>query len=141
MMESERLSFIWKNQKKLRVAKYCDLAKIWKDVNIEGSKKGKRVVLPSSYVGSRRFMEQIYFYGMTIYSHIGCLYLFITLTCNPNWSKVQRLISKINLRRHDRPYIISRLFKIKFNELLSDLTKKHVLGKVVASKSNTTFLK
>ncbi|XP_058750081.1 uncharacterized protein LOC131623071 [Vicia villosa] len=38
----------------------------------------------------------------------------------------------MRLQTHDRPDIISRVFKIKLDELLFDLTKKHVLGRVVA---------
>lgn len=72
---------------------------------------------------------------MTICSHIEFPDLFITFTCNPNWSKVQRFLSKIKLQPQDQPNIISRIFKIKFDELLSDLKKKHVLGKIVACKS------
>ncbi|KAF1862140.1 hypothetical protein Lal_00026659 [Lupinus albus] len=35
----------------------------------------------------------------------------------------------MGLKPHDRPYIISRVFKMKFEELLEDLKKRHVLGK------------
>ncbi|XP_058740878.1 uncharacterized protein LOC131613207 [Vicia villosa] len=40
----------------------------------------------------------------------------------------------MNLQPQDRSDIISRVFKIKLDELLCDLTKKHVLGRVVASE-------
>ncbi|KAI5385991.1 hypothetical protein KIW84_072535 [Lathyrus oleraceus] len=108
------------------------LKRIKQNANTQGSNKGKRVVLPSTYVGSRRFMEQLYFDGMVICSHFGFPDLFITFTCNPNWPEIQRLVAKNNLNSQDRPNIISRVFKIKFDELLCDLTKKHVLGRVVA---------
>lgn len=135
MMESQRLNYIRKHQKKLRVSKYCNLSSSEQNANTQGSNKGKRVVLPSTYVGSRRFMEQLYFDGMAICSQVGFPDLFITFTCNPNWPEIQRLLSKINLNSQDRPDIISRVFKIKFDELLCDLTKKHVLGRVIACKS------
>lgn len=135
MMESQRLNYIRKHQKKLCVSKYCNLSSSEQNANTQGSNKGKRVVLPSTYVGSRRFMEQLYFDGMAICSQVGFPDLFITFTCNPNWPEIQRLLSKINLNSQDRPDIISRVFKIKFDELLCDLTKKHVLGRVIACKS------
>ncbi|KAI5438086.1 hypothetical protein KIW84_023995 [Lathyrus oleraceus] len=100
-------------------------------VNYEGADKGERVVLPSNYVGSQRFMGQLYFDGMEISSQIGFLDIFITFTCNPNWPEVQRFLSNINLQPQDRSNIISRVFKIKFDEMLYDLTKKHVLGKLL----------
>jgi hypothetical protein len=130
MMEAERLSWVRNNQSTLRVGKYQKLN------HNQGPehKSGKRVVLPSSFVGSKRYMDQLYFDGMAISAHVGFPDLFITFTCNPNWPEIQRLLSKLNLKPHDRPDIIARVFKIKFNELLNDLTKKHVLGKVVARK-------
>jgi hypothetical protein len=80
-------------------------------------------------------MDQLYFDGMAISAAVGFPDLFITFTCNPNWHEITRLLAKQNLKPHDRPDILTRVFKIKFNELLKDLTKKHVLGKVVARKS------
>src|ERR1051325_11232738 len=77
-------------------------------------------------------MEQLYFDGMAIYSQIGFPDLFITFTCNPCWPEIQRLLNNMNLQPQDCPDIISRVFKMKFDELLCDVTKKHVLGRVVA---------
>ncbi|XP_058741375.1 uncharacterized protein LOC131613747 [Vicia villosa] len=132
MMESQRLNYIRKHQKKLRVSKYKNLNGPEQDQNTQGANKSKRVVLPSTYVGSRRYMEQLYFDGTAICSHIGFPDLFIKFTCNPMWPEVKRLLHTMRLQPHDRPDIISRVFKIKLDELLFDLTKKHVLGRVVA---------
>ncbi|KAI5385908.1 hypothetical protein KIW84_072493 [Lathyrus oleraceus] len=132
MMESERLRWLRKNQSKLRVGKYHNLNEYNSNGETHGSNTGKRVVLPSSYVGSRRYMDQLYFDGMTICSYVGFPDLFITFTCNPNWPEIQRLLGSVHLKASDRPDIISRVFKMKFDELLSDLTKKSLLGKVLA---------
>jgi hypothetical protein len=128
MMEAERLSFVRNNQDTLRVSKYAKLH----SSSENGEKTGKRVVLPSSFVGGKRYMDQLYFDGMAISAAVGFPDLFITFTCNPNWPEITQLLSKQNLKPHDRPDIITRVFNIKFNELLKDLTKNHVLGKVVA---------
>jgi hypothetical protein len=130
MMEAERLAWVRNHQSTLRVAKYQKL----NSDEATGTKNGKRVVLPSSFVGSKRYMDQLYFDGMAISAAVGFPDLFITFTCNPNWPEITRLLAKQNLKPHDRPDILTRVFKIKFNELLKDLTKKHVLGKVVARK-------
>jgi hypothetical protein len=131
MMESERLAWIINNQSKLRVSKYRKL----NDENDNGEKVGKRVILPSTFVGGKRYMDGLYFDGMAISAAVGFPDLFITFTCNPNWPEIRRLLSNRNLKPQDRPDIISRVFKIKFDELMRDLTKKHLLGKVVACKS------
>jgi len=97
-------------------------------------KKGKRFMLPSSFVGGRRFMDQLYFDGMTIYGHVGFPDLFVTFTYNPKRPKISRILKSSKLSPSNRPDIIARVFRIKFDELLSDLTKKHTLGIVIACK-------
>ncbi|KAI5393542.1 hypothetical protein KIW84_060604 [Lathyrus oleraceus] len=141
MMELERLRWLRKNQSKLRVGKYHNLNEYNSNGETHGSNTGKRVVLPSSYVGSRRYMDQLYFDGMAICSYVGFPDLFITFTCNPNWPEIQRLLGSVHLKASDRPDIISRVFKIKFDELLSDLTKKSLLGKVLAYMYTIEFQK
>ena len=71
---------------------------------------------------------------MEICSHVGFPNLFITLTCNPNWPKIRRVLAPLNLKATDRPDIISRVFRLKYEQMLSDLTKNHLLGKIVACK-------
>jgi hypothetical protein len=71
---------------------------------------------------------------MAISSQLGFPDIFITFTCNPNWPEIQREVLKDQLKPHDRPDIVSRVFKIKFDSLIKDLTAKQVLGKVVACK-------
>ncbi|KAL5161953.1 ATP-dependent DNA helicase PIF1 [Glycine soja] len=129
MVESERLSFIRNNQNKLRVDKYCNLQESLDTGSTRGLHKGKRVILPSTFVGSPRYMDQLYFDGMAICSHVGFPDLFITLTCNSNWPKVRRLLTPLNLKATNRPDIMSWIFKLKFEQMLSDLTKNHLLGK------------
>jgi hypothetical protein len=134
MLESERLQWLRSHQSKLRVAKYNNLSDQTQNNEVQGSNTGKRVVMPSSYVGGPRFMDQLYFDGMAICSKVGFPDLFITFTCNPNWPEIQRLLSPLRQKAHDRPDIISRVFKLKFDQLLTDLTKKGILGKVLACK-------
>ncbi|KAF1881881.1 hypothetical protein Lal_00038523 [Lupinus albus] len=141
MIESERLSFIKRNQKKLRVDKYKNLNETQGSDQSQGSNRGKRVILPSTFVGSRRYMDQLYFDGMAICSSLGFPDLFLTMTCNPNWPEIVRILKPIGLKPHDRPDIISRVFKMKFEELLHDLKKRHVLGKVLAYMYTIEFKK
>jgi len=62
--------------------------------------------------------------------------LFITFTCNPIWPEIIKVLAKLKLSPIDRPDIVSRVFKIKFEQLLTDLTKNHLLGKTIACKSS-----
>ncbi|XP_058783368.1 uncharacterized protein LOC131658046 [Vicia villosa] len=141
MLESEKLEWLRKNQPKLRVSKYNSLNEEGEQSQNPGLSMGKRVVLPSSFVGGRRFMDQLYYDGMAICSKVGFPDFFITFTCNPNWPEIQRVLGPLHLKPQDRPDIISRVFKIKFDQLLTDLTKKGVLGKVLAYMYTIEFQK
>ena len=77
--------WVGKNQSKLRAGKYNKLKE--NDMNPSQNrqaKNGKRVVLPLSFVGSKRYIGQLYFDGMDISSTVGFYDLFLTFTCNPN---------------------------------------------------------
>lgn len=66
IMESERLRWLRKNHLKLRVGKYRNLTESNCNCDTEGLSLGKRVVLPSSYVGSRKYIYQLCFDEMEI---------------------------------------------------------------------------
>ncbi|XP_058784258.1 uncharacterized protein LOC131659030 [Vicia villosa] len=140
MMESERLNWLRDNQSKLRVGKYNNLTtQTDGDRRNEHQKRGKRVLLPSTFVGSKIYMDQLYFDDMAISSRLGFPDLFVT--CNPNWPEIKRALSGTRLQPHDRPYIISKVFKIKFDTLMDDITKHHVVGKVIAYMYTIEFQK
>jgi hypothetical protein len=84
-MEAERLNFLRFNQSKLRVGKYKNLNEYLATDSEGTSQMGKRVVLPTSFVGGKRYMDALYFDGMAISAVVGFPDLFITFTCNPNW--------------------------------------------------------
>jgi len=82
MIESQKLNYVRQHQQEVKVDKYMNLNACNNEPETLGNEKGKRIILPSSFVGSQRKMEQLYFDGMTFCSHIGFPYLFLTLTCN-----------------------------------------------------------
>lgn len=96
------------------------------------AKMEKRVVLTSSFFGSKRYMDQLYFDVMAISSIVGFPDVFLTFTCDPNWAEITRECAKYNLKPHNRPDIILRVFKIKFDEFMIDITRTHILGCVLA---------
>lgn len=115
MLELEWLTWLRKNQAKLRVSKYKILNEEADECQTLGSTTGKRVILPSSYVRSRRFIDQLYYDDMAICRKVGFLYLFITFTCNPNWPEMRRVLGSFHLKPQDIPDVISRIFKMKFD--------------------------
>lgn len=132
MMETRRLSWLRKNQSKLRVGKYHKLQKTAANPNKQtNAKNGKRFVLPSTFVGSKRYIDQLYFDGMSISNAVGFPDLFLTFTCNPNWPEITKELSKYNLKPHDQSDLISRVFKIEFDELMVDIMRRHILRRIL----------
>ncbi|KAL5148274.1 ATP-dependent DNA helicase PIF1 [Glycine soja] len=109
MIESKKINYVRQNQQQLRVDKYINLITSNDHPETLGRDKGKRIILPSSFVGGERYMEQLYFDGMTICGHLGFPDLFLTLKCNPTWLEVQCKVTQSNLTPHNCPDIITQL--------------------------------
>src|ERR1700761_1997770 len=54
--------------------------------------------------------------------------LFITMTCNPYWPEITRELLPGQLAE-DRPDIVARVFKLKFDEFLKDISERHIFGR------------
>jgi hypothetical protein len=81
---------------------------------------GHMVVLPATFAGSPRHMNQLYQNSMALVRKFGKPDLFITMTCNSNWPEILHELrpgEEIN----DRPHLTSRVFNMKLNALLKDL--------------------
>lgn len=61
---------------------------------------------------------------MTTCKFYGFPNLFITITCNPKWSEITRHLQRHKLKIEDRPDICCRIFKVKLDDLMDQLTKK-----------------
>ena len=146
-MEQNRLAYIRHNQKKLRCEIYQglqDAVRIDDPVGSASSQNmaniGKRVILPSTFIGGPRHMIQLYQDALSIVRRFGKPDYFITFTCNPKWPEIQRELL-FHQKASDRPDLCSRVFHLKLRELLDDLTKKNVLGKAVAYVYTIEFQK
>ena len=88
-VESNRLNYIRNNQGYLRTDLYRGVvdALYLSDNTLESV--GRRYILPSSFTGSPRYMQQLYQDAMSIVRRYGRPDLFITFTTNPNWPEIQ----------------------------------------------------
>ncbi|XP_076061544.1 uncharacterized protein LOC143037294 [Oratosquilla oratoria] len=129
-VEGCRLKFIAENQAQLRVAMYSGLMDHLARNN-ENEDPGVPVILPSSFTGSSRNMQQCYQDAMAIVCKYGRPDLFITYTCNPKCREVTE-----NLQPHEtaqnRPDLLARVFK-HLNELMIDIKDRYVLGVPIAA--------
>lgn len=132
MIESQRLSFIRHNQNNIRKDFLLGLEEAVNRGDINPATIGSRVILPSSFIGGYRYMFNNCLDAMAICRRFGYPDLFLTITCNPKWPEIQRYVDAKGLNAYDRPDIICRLFHIKLQQLMSDLKKGKVFGKVNA---------
>lgn len=130
MVENERLNYIRFNQTSLRVAPFRNLADAAEDGIEDASMMGNRIIIPSSFTGGTRYMQQNYLDAMTLVKWFGYPDLFLTLTCNPKWPEVIRFVEAENLKPEDRPDILTRIFKIKLDSLINRLKDENFLGGV-----------
>lgn len=136
MIETNRLRYIYFNQKKLRCDSYETIKKAVERGDSNLSEHGRSIVIPGSYTGGTRYMLQHYLDAMTTCKYFGFPDLFLTFTCNPKWPEITRHLERHNLKPEDRPDICCRVFKMKLDDLIYQLTKKNVLGVVSAGELN-----
>ena len=138
--EAQRLNWVRFNQAKLRTEAYGVL-RDWAaqqhhapapPASTDGAtsmapKVGRPVILPSSFGGGARAMQQNYQGAMAIVRRYGKPDYFITCTANPAWPEIA---SNLAPGEHaaNRPDLVARVFHHKLRALLSDLIDKSALG-------------
>ncbi|CAM4810669.1 unnamed protein product [Rotaria magnacalcarata] len=98
---------------------------------IQGSKPGRIIILPSSFQGSPRAMQQNYQDAMGIVRKCGKPDLFITFACNPRWKEIEEQLFP-SQTPSDRPDLIARVFKLKLKQLIDDIVRNHIFERRVA---------
>jgi len=98
---------------------------------INAAEIGQSVVrLPSGFVGSARWYQQLYYDAMALPIRFGKPDLFITMTCNPRWIEIT---SALPLGSHwkDHPEIIARVFMRKFRQFIKEMVQDEIFGVVL----------
>lgn len=132
MVDTERLYFHRSKQSKLRCDTYTNVRQSIVDGNTDSFLIGKPVVLPSSFTGGPRYMQQNYMDAMALCRWYGCPDLFITITCNPKWPEIERYMRDHNCESSDRPDVLSRVFKQKLDQLIKDVKELRLFGRIQA---------
>ena len=101
---------------------------------------GKRIILPSSFIGGDRYMHQEYLDSIGLYQQYGHPHGFATMTCNPNWREIQENL-KDGETALDRPDLVARVFKLKKQQLIRDLGIEMIFGKMIARTHSIEFQK
>ncbi|XP_021980234.1 uncharacterized protein LOC110876369 [Helianthus annuus] len=141
MIESERLNYIRRQQANLRSETFENLQKYKSKGKEILTDTGKPVILPSSFTGSARYMQQNYLDAMALCKWYGYPDFFITITCNPKWPEVKRFLKDSTIKAEDRPDILCRLFKRKLDSLIKDFKDSKYFGEINAVVYTVEFQK
>ena len=127
-IESERLRYIRLNQRTLRVEQYAHLRDaVINDGNI--ADMGQLIILPSSFTGGPRYMHERSQDAMTYVRNYGRPDLFITFTCNPNWTEIQQELFD-GQKPQDRHDLSARVFHRKHKVPMGLITKAKIFDEV-----------
>ena len=140
-VEANNLNYIRQNQKRIRTEQYQGLAdhmaNLAENQNVAA---GVSIILPSSFEGSPRNMRERCCDAMSIFAKWGAPDVFITFTANPSWPEIVA-----NLRPGeqtcDRPDLVARVFKLKLDSLMEDITKHGIFGQCLAFVYSIEFQK
>jgi hypothetical protein len=139
--EAERLLWQRNNQATIRVDTYANLHLAYAGAQAAGETMpscGRTVVLSRSFMGGPRDTANRFHDAMAVIRATRRPSLFITMTCNPRWPEIQQCLP-YNSKPEDHPELVARVFKMKLDELLEDIEKRHVLGKIDAIMSVVEF--
>jgi len=143
--EQSELNWIRHHQKELRADAYQDLRNAAQDGG-DAANTGKRVILPSTHLGSPRHMYQLFQNSMAICRHCRKPDLFLTMTTNPKWPEITDALLKDatpegkRQEASDRPDIVARVFVQKMQSLLKDV-RNGLYGKVTGMVYTIEFQK
>uniref|UniRef100_A0A6N2MDD8 ATP-dependent DNA helicase n=1 Tax=Salix viminalis TaxID=40686 RepID=A0A6N2MDD8_SALVM len=130
----DRLDYIRMNQNDLRSDLYQNISEAVLKGDVEGSSTGK-IILPSSFTGSPRYMINNYQDAMAICRAYGNPDLFITFTCNTKWPEIERELDKSRAYKpEDKPDIITRIFRSKLLDMLKFIKSGAPFGETIAAE-------
>ncbi|XP_058797015.1 uncharacterized protein LOC131667548 [Phymastichus coffea] len=129
-VEKDRIQYCKGHQRELRADTYKGLSDYMQNTADEvGGQVGKTVILPSSFTGSPRYMQQCYQDAMAIVNEKGKPDIFLTITCNPKWPEIQENLLS-GQQACERPDIVARVFHVKKERLVDLIVKKKFFGEV-----------
>ena len=127
--DQNRLRWVESHQPQLRAALYSGLEDAVGhgegDLNL--ADVGHRVVLPSSYIGGPRYMNQRFQDAIAVARYYHGFDLFITFTCNSQWPEIKDALLSCQSAA-DRPDLTVRVFNMYKNSLVKELIKDAIFG-------------
>ncbi|XP_062093997.1 uncharacterized protein LOC133800034 [Humulus lupulus] len=131
IIETSRLDYFRSNQNHFRTEIYQGIVDTITLGERNASNVGKRMILPSSFIGGPRDMRKRYMEAMTLVQRYGKPDIFLTMTCNPNWPEISNELLQ-HEEPQNRPDLVARVLHSKLEQLKDELFKKKIFGQVSA---------
>ncbi|CAN0904886.1 ATP-dependent DNA helicase PIF1 [Linum grandiflorum] len=140
-IEQNRLTYLRLNQKKLWSDLYSGLTDALSRGDLDSNALG-RIINPSSFTGSVRYMQQLYQDAIAVCNYFKNPDLFITFTCNAQWPEIVNAFKDdVGLHGEDKPMVIARVFRMRLDLLKKDLQQTRYFEKSIASMHTVEFQK
>lgn len=131
-VESQNLKYLRDHQQDIKADLYSEIQDAYRRGEILDIRDfGRRVILPATFPGSPRHQAACYMDVVAIAGKYGKPDLFVTFTSNPKWQEVTDALPP-NVSAIHRPDIVNRVFHMKKEHLIKDITKADLFGKVRA---------
>ncbi|KAI7944195.1 hypothetical protein MJO28_011723, partial [Puccinia striiformis f. sp. tritici] len=139
-IETERLLYIILNQKDFCVEQFYGVVDAYQNGVQMGHETGRRIVLPTSFIGGPRDMKAWFQDAMALVQTMGKPNLFITVTCNPEWTEIRNNLLP-GQSAQDRPDMVTRVFNARLKKICDELYKDGIFGKTVGRTHVIEFQK
>jgi hypothetical protein len=141
-IDQSRLSWFRQNQSTIRACLYSGLedAVAQGDDDVDLHTLGQKFLLPSSYIGGPRHLQQRFQDSMAIARYFRQVDLFVTVTTNPLWQEITRELLP-GQTAYDRPDLVSRVFQMKKKAIINFISKHGIFGRTVAYVYSIEFQK
>ena len=141
-IDQNRLHWFRLNQPRIRACLYSGLedAAAQGDEDVDLHTLGQRFILPSSYVGGPRHMQQRFQDSMAIARYFRQVDIFLTMTTNPQWLEITHELLP-GQTAYERPELVSRVFQMKKKAIIDFIYKHGIFGITVAYVYSIEFQK
>ncbi|KAL8125176.1 hypothetical protein AgCh_012741 [Apium graveolens] len=93
----------------------------------------------AGYVGSKRYIQQNFQDALAVCRYIGHPDIFLTMTCNSLWDEIQKMMEYVpGCIAPNCPDIISRVFRLKLDQLMVDIKDKKHFGVCIGGHDRAT---
>lgn len=132
IIEQTRLYWYKTHQTTVRADMYKNIRDHVRKGDDDPTSCGKSYILPASFTGSRRYMNQNFLDALAICRAIGHPDIFLTMTANIKWPEIKDMLQYTpGLTADDAPDVVARVFKLKLDQLIHVIKKENFFGRCI----------